>query len=713
MFEPDSIKKVLYTVQAFDPIKIDGILNEAIWNQVKTSPQFTQIDPYQGEVPNHKTDVKVIYDKKYLYFGVTCYDSLGKAAIRATDFKRDFNFQTHDLITLCIDGFKDERNAMSFAVNPYGVQRDYLSFDALYYDIEWDGYWITRTSRTDTGWIAEIAIPWKTLRYPETNEEIQDWGFQLYRNRRKTYEISAFSEFPRSFGAARMDYAGLVKGLKPPPPSTNIRIRPYALTSYTNKSSSGSNAATIDRSSKIGGDLKWAINSNDVVDFTLNTDFAQADVDRFINNTSRFSVFFPERRQFFLENASLFGINVGPAGVSGGRMRIQPFFSRSIGLDDNGRQIPIDVGTRYVHRSSTRNYGGMLIRQRQDSLNPATNFFVGRFSENFGQQSRVGGLITVKNQETGTNTTGSLDAFIRIGNSHSINSIVSFSNTSNTQETGMSAIAQYFYSNNKWKVWWTESYVSQNYNPEMGFISRSDVIGTTPGAIRYFRGEKLPLKKWIRAFEPSVLGEFYHHASTGKLIERRLYTYPIYFNLQNGGYLGYGFNSFYQNLSTDFSPLGANIPFGEYTYIQQDLYGSTDPSKKLVGAVNYSWGSYFNGKSTSTNFRLSFIPIPHISIASSFNRIKFDNVGSSDELIKADIFSLECRFAINPRIQLITIYQRNTQNDLENFNLRFSWEYRPLSYIYIVYNKRAFQDATEVRLSEDQVIGKISYLRQF
>ncbi|MEM8889346.1 MAG: DUF5916 domain-containing protein, partial [Bacteroidota bacterium] len=496
MIQPDSIKKELEALEVEENIKVDGKLSEAAWQKVKPSPRFTQVDPYQGNDPNFETKIKVLYNQKYLYLGVICLDSLGKDAIRATDFKRDFNFRTHDLITLCFDGFNDERNAMSIAVNPYGVQRDYLSFDALYFDIEWDGLWRTRTTRTDSGWVAEIAIPWKTLRYPKTDAKTQDWGFQLYRNRRLTNEITAFSEFPRAFGAARMDYAGKLTNLQPPPPSPNIQVKPYALTAYNRYLGPNGNRAMEDTDFKVGGELKWAITPKDVLDLTINTDFAQADVDRQVNNTSRFSVFFPERRQFFLENASLFGINVGPStGGSGEALRIQPFFSRRIGLNDDGSPIPIDFGGRFVHRSSSQNYGGMMIRQRASGNSPMTDFLIGRFSQNLGKQSRIGGLGTVKHNANNTNVSGTLDAFIRLDKSHSINTLLSYAGTNNGGRQGFAGIAQYLYSTNKWQGWLTQSVISQNYNPELGFISRSNVISTTPGIVRFFRGEKLPFKK--------------------------------------------------------------------------------------------------------------------------------------------------------------------------------------------------------------------------
>jgi len=714
LIQPDSVKKVLEALEVKESIKVDGKLIESAWQKVKPSPRFTQVDPYQGADPNFDTKIKVLYNQKYLYLGVICLDSLGKSAIRATDFKRDFNFQTHDLITLCFDGFNDERNAMSIAVNPYGVQRDYLSFDALYYDIEWDGLWRTRTSRTDTGWVAEIAIPWKTLRYPRTNEAIQDWGFQLYRNRRLTNEITAFSEFPRAFGAARMDYAGKLTNLQPPPPSPNIQIKPYVLTAYNRYQGPNPNRAPENTDFKLGGELKWAITPKDVLDVTINTDFAQVDVDRQVNNTSRFSVFFPERRQFFLENASLFGINVGPSnGGAGEAIRIQPFFSRRIGLNSDGSPIPLDFGGRFVHRSATRNYGGMMIRQQASELSPTTHFLIGRFSENLGKQSRIGGLTTIKHSEVNTNTSGTIDAFIRLNKAHSINTLVSYAGTNRGGRQGFAGIAQYQYSTNKWRGWWTQSMISQNFNPEVGFISRSDIIGTTPGVIRFFRGEKLPFKKWLRAFEPSASAQFYHQASTGQLVERQYRFWPLYLNFQGGGYLGYGFNAQFQQLTNPFQPLGITIPKGEYNYIQQTILVSTDRSKKLNASGTVSWGTYFDGKLSTINLNLRFSPIPHIALGARFNRNHFQKVGEDQITKMVDLFGMEGRFAINPRLQLSTFFQYNSSNDLYNINVRFSWEYQPLSFIYIVYNRRDFGLSFIDRQLENQVIGKISYLKQF
>ncbi len=714
VFKPDSIKREIRAVKISSSLRVDGLMNDAEWQRATPSPAFTQIEPFQGKAPNHNTQVKVLYNKQFLYFGIFSRDSLGKKAIRATDFKRDFSYLQHDLVALSFDGFNDQRNAIVLATNAYGVQRDFLSFDDLYYDIDWDALWRVRTARTDSGWVAEMAIPWQTLRYPKTADSVQTWGFNLSRNRRLTNEISAFSPYPRSFSSFRMDYAGRLTNLQPPPPRANVRVQPYFLTSFDQYSSNLPGSDARETSVKLGGEIKWAINPNTVLDLTTNTDFAQADADRQVNNVSRFSVFFPERRQFFLENASLFGVGISKnLDDSGGNMRIQPFFSRRIGLDDTGKPIPIEVGARFVSRSDKRNIGAILMRQRGNDSSPETNFFVGRFSENFGQQNRIGGLITIKNQPTGSNIVSTVDGFVRLAESHSLNTLLSHSISTHTGQQGFSGYAQYFYVNNQFKVWWTQSVVTKGYNPELGFVSRNDVVGTTPGIFYWYRGKRLPFKHWLRAWEPSVFPEFYHQISTGKLIERVWTIYPLWLNLQSGAYFGYSLNPTFQRLTDPFEPLGVRIKPGEYNYLRHQIYASTDPSRMLNLQVIYYWGSYFDGKLNSGDWTLQFAPIPHVSISGRFNRNQFIEVGDQKTTTTVDLYSIEGRFAVNPRLQLIGFYQKNAENNANNYNIRLSWEYKPLSYIYVVYNRQGFNPSPQRIDTENHLIAKISYLKQF
>ncbi len=713
VFKPETLRKEIIATSFNGSLKIDGNLDEKEWRLSYSTSRFIQVEPMQGQLPHFATDVKILYNKQNLFFGIFCHDSLGKKAIRATDFKRDFNIRQHDHIGLSFDGFNDQRNSMALSSNAYGVQRDLLNFDDVFTDLDWDGLWKVRTTRTDSGWYAEIAIPWQTLRYPKTNDSIQQWGFNIYRNRRLSNEGSAFSPYPRSFTFMRMAYSGLLKNLQPPPPKPNVRIQPYILTSYDKYTGFAASVDPEETNLRYGGDIKWAINPNTILDLTFNTDFAQADADRQVNNVTRFSVFFPERRQFFLENASLFGAGVQTAeDMSGGNMRIRPFFSRRIGLDNSGNPIPIDAGGRFVYRSSKKNFGAMIMRQRKSDNMPGTNFFVGRYSQNIGKQNRIGALVTVKDNKDGSNVVSAVDGFFRMGESHSLNTMLVHSTTSITGKQGFSGYAQYYYTSNQWKFWWTQSFVTKDFNPELGFVSRNDVIGTTPGFNWYYRGNKLPFPKLIRAFEPSLWYEMYHKASTGKLTERQILFNPVWFNFQKGGFIGYIMNHYYQRLTEPFSPLGITLVAGDYTYINHQVYYGSDQSSPVSISFNGSFGKYYNGKLNSGNFTMNVSPSPHFNLTGQYNMNHFKNVGTPAITKNVNLFSLSARLALNPRVQLIGFYQKNSENNQSNYNVRFSWEYQPLSYFYVVFNHRGFDNVFQKRQTEDHSIIKLSYLKQ-
>jgi hypothetical protein len=398
---------------------------------------------------------------------------------------------------------------------------------------------------------------------------------------------------------------------------------------------------------------------------------------------------------------------------SGGFMHIEPFFSRTIGLDSTGNPISIVGGGRFVHRSSKRNYGAIVMRQEETDNSPATNFFVGRYSQNFGEQNRIGALVTIKNTSLSSNIENTIDGFFRLGESQSLNTILTHSITTGTNKQGFAGFAQYYNSTNHYKIWLTQSVVTKNFDPEMGFVSRSDVIGTTPGMNWYYRGKILPFKKILRAFEPGFLPEFYWQASTSKFIERSLYLWPIWLNFQSGGYFGYSITPIFKKLTDSFTPLGVIIKPGDYHFLQQQIMFATDPSKIISLLGYYTWGTYYNGRIQSNDLSLQFAPIPHISLIAEFNRNHFIDVGEPVSNSTVNLYILQGRFALNPRLQLTGFYQKNSLDHSDNYNIRFSWEYEPLSYVYIIYNRGSLMNSQQLKQTEDHAIFKISYLKQF
>jgi len=711
IFQPPVDKlsiSALYTDKA--PV-IDGNLVEDSWQEAVGLTDFIQVEPNQGEKSAFRTIVKILYNDKNLYIGAFCEDLEGRNAIRVPDLTRDFPFRSSDTFAIGIDGFLDKRNSMTFATNPYGTQKDYLSFDDTYFDAEWNGLWKVRTTRTESGWYAEFQIPWKSIRYGKSNDSDSKWGINFIRLRRKSNEISTWSSFPRAFGFNRSEYFGLLTEVEPPEPSTNIQINPYILMDYRETESNG-NQLSSSENFAVGGELKWALNSNTLLDLTVNTDFAQAEADRQVNNISRFSVFFPERRQFFLENASLFGTGLYSSNGGSGNLSIIPFFSRRIGLDGSGSPVNIDGGLRLVHRSAKSNFGILGIREGSEEGVGNNYNFVGRYTHNLGKQNRLGFIATTKVENENSNVVGGIDGFFRLDRTNSISFMALASSDTNTNDMGLGGYLQYRYDSNTLNAWWTEAYLGDQFNPQLGFISRTNIVSTSPGMIANYRGRLLPFREIFRAFKPQIIGNWFHEASSGNLSEREIIVSPFSLEAQNGATLGYSQLFIRQNIYSPLSLLNETIDVGTYDYRRQNVSLATDPSSKVSVTLNYEFGDFYDGNLESLNTSLNLIPIPHLFLKVSFNRNDFTTLGINNASKRIDLYSLEGKIFLNPRFSLNGLYQRNDQNNSDFYNFRFAWEYSPLSYIYLVFNSNRNTIGTNTIL-ERQGIVKVSFLKQF
>ncbi|WP_395618264.1 DUF5916 domain-containing protein [Aquirufa sp.] len=713
VFSPITPRKEFKPLKIERTLKADGYLDESEWSNAPSTALDFQVEPFQGNKASFSSQVKMLYNQQFLYVAAILKDTIGKNGYRAPNLKRDYQFVENDLFGIAIDGFNDKRNALVLQSNAYGAQRDLLAFDDRQFDIDWDGLYRVRTHRSDSSWVAEFAIPWQTLRYPKTDgTKAQDWGINFFRVRRASNELAVWSPHPRSMSPLRMEYAGKLNGIIPPPPTaTNIRFIPYLLQVSGNSQGTEIGNSITDQF-KAGGEIKWVVSPTSVVDFTFNTDFAQADVDLQVNNISRFSVFFPERRQFFLENASLFSSGLAPVNeVIGGSMYIQPFFSRTIGLDANVNPIAITAGSRFVYRSEKRNLGGIFMRQGEGDGDPYANFFVGRYSENFGKQNRIGILATSKSSPTSVQSTGAVDAFIRFNDKFSFNGMGTITQDSQSGDQGLAEYTQFLYNTNFLSAYWTQTLVSKNYNPAMGFVSRRDILSNSQGFEFNVRGNWLP--SFIRNWGPGIYTEVYHSLTTGKIIEQRALSGPLWFELQNGGILGGYVEASVQNLEDTFSPVGIDIKPGSYSYFRKGFFLASDPSAKYSGSTEYGWGGFFNGTLQNVNTKFRLAPIPHVNLGLSWNWNKFENMGAARETKEVNLLILETRLAINPRLQLIGFYQKNSTDNLNSYNVRLSWEYQPLSYVYLVFNSLNYQGTDSTQQKQQSFLAKLSYLKQF
>lgn len=287
----------LVTHEIKTPLVIDGSLDEEAWHTAPIIDGLRQVEPNNGEPARQRTVVKVLFDQESLYVGAILFDDEAKDNLRVPDVQRDFDESDRDYFGVILDTLNDERNAFAFLVNPYGALRDLQAFDDDNYDKDWDALWRANTTRHDDRWVVEMAIEWKTLRYAPGTKRM---GMQIVRSIKRLNEIDGWSPWTRQFSAYRMTYAGNLEGLEPPAPALNLLVRPFATLA---SSLTDPNDALRPN---VGGDIRWVPLPNLTVDLTGNTDFAEVDVDRQVVNLSRFSILFPERRQFFLESASLF-----------------------------------------------------------------------------------------------------------------------------------------------------------------------------------------------------------------------------------------------------------------------------------------------------------------------------------------------------------------------------------------------------------------------
>ncbi len=689
-------------------LTVDGRIDEAEWSLADSVGNFFQVQPIQGAFANPDTRVRILYNSQFLYIAATNYDSLGRAAIRAPDLKRDFDWGYHDTFGISLDPFCDKRNAQIFQTNPFGAQRDLLAFDDEFFDRDWDALWRVRTQRTSYGWTAEMAIPWKTLRYPK---EDSVWNVNFLRIARRKNQYSSWNPYPRSTNSYRMAYAGLVRGLRPPPPSANLRFNPYVLYNTSRSLLNGDRMGTL-HEPKLGGEVKWAISPNTVLDLTFNTDFAQADVDRQVNNLTRFSVFFPERRQFFLENASLFNVGMVES--------IQPFFSRRIGLDGSGNPIPIDAGIRLVSRDLRKSYGGMLVRQRSNDMYPASTFAVGRYSRNFGTQNRFGGIITAKLDDARDtvgamhNFTYSGDAYFRLSNTVFWNVTGSVSTTSE-KASGYSFVSQLQAQHNQYYLYYYQTVISNNYDPQVGFIYDRNIINTDFGGYRIFRKSWVP--RFLRQVDPGGFAHIYHRATDGKFLQAQLELFPLYVITQTGG-AGYAYVvPTWQSLPDPIRILDVPIGRGQYYYARYRFYYGNDQSRKFSFGVQYETGKYYNGRLVSWNLNCRYSPIPQVAFSVNYQHNQIDGLGEAGVSKTTDLVTPQLRLALNPRLQWITFYQYNSAVERGVLNTRFSWEYQPLSFLYVVFNDSRYQQFNTVESRSDVYqnqsgIFKITWMKQ-
>ncbi|MBL8959929.1 MAG: carbohydrate binding family 9 domain-containing protein, partial [Gemmatimonadetes bacterium] len=589
-------ERLLEATPTTAPIRMDGRLDEAAWATARVLTGFRQVEPRQGEPSRHHTEVRVLYDATNLYVGFLAHDSLGRAGVRVRDLRRDFDSRNNDFVGLIVDPFGDGRTAVGMEATAWGAMQDYQVFDGdgSTRNEAWDGQWQVRTHLREDGWSAELVIPWRMLRYPGGADR---WRVNFFRRSRRDNEISAWGDWPRALDASRLEFGGSLGNLRPPASGRDLRIRPFV--SGSDRAPRGGSGTPDVTRGQVGGEVLWAPTPNALVEATVNTDFAQADVDNEVVNLSRFSVFFPERRQFFLEAASLF--DVVPTGGIGARfgvsddLQVRPFFSRRIGLSSEGGVIPVRGGIRFVRQASSGSLGALVMHQGGGSAEAST-FGVMRVSRPVGDVGRFGAMVAARHDQpvrrgaSSTGYVGAVDGFVRFNRTTTASGMFSATGGTGGRDPGVAASATLTYQTSTLAASLTETLVSEDFDPATGFVSRANVFLHQP-TIAY---------DWRPSWKPRAIRRFY------AFFKSNLYTDPDLASLQessteayvdvlfeNGALVYPDIFFITQRLTQDFSPIpGVDIPAGTYRFWRPNVSIGTDQSRKLSAEVRAYTGAF-------------------------------------------------------------------------------------------------------------------------
>jgi hypothetical protein len=701
-FPPPTDPLRVTAVRTRTAMVIDGRLDEPVWQQATPATGWRKNNVDQGAPASAPTDVRVAYDAQYIYVAFVARDSVGVEPPRVRNLQRDFRFDENDVVSVVFDPFRDQRSGQIFQVTPAGNQRDSQLLVGQGIDQEWDVPWRARTTVSDSGWTAELAIPWSSLRYPDG---ARTWGVNFYRGLRRKNEVTTWSPVPRGLSFARTDYAGLLDGLEPPRARTPVQLQPYVRTRVGRFGVPGAAQTAGDA----GGEVKWQPSAGTVVDLTVNTDFAQAEVDRQVVNLTRFSPFFPERRQFFLENRALFA-----AGVAG---RIQPFFSRSIGRGEDGTPVPIAFGARFIRRTSRANSGMLFVRQGRGGALASSDVGVARGTVNLGAQTRLGAMIVgrrdaVDGTDDRLHGTAVVDAFSQLTPTLGVAASVSATQRSLAGGNGVASNVSITQAGRSLYTDLTAEVVGKHYQPEAGFVARQDYGQVATSSFFDLRPSWLPAS--VRSYSPTMTANLIHRASTREFQEAHVAVSPLAVQWQSAASASLGVDVNWQRLDVPFTLVpGIQAPAGDYAFTRATASLGSNPAGVLAWSLSGSAGRYFDGALVRAEGAATWTPDPRVAIRLSYTPNQLRGYGDSSARATTHLVAPELRLAINPRIQLTGFYQYNTAVRQGSLNVRGAWEFAPLSFLYVVWNNRRQIDgllAARGSVPADQLTIKAAYL---
>jgi hypothetical protein len=451
---------------------MDGDLSDSAWQKADVIDQFIQQEPNSGAPGTEKTEVRIVYDSEAVYLSAYCFDSDPKGVVRNTlRFRDDQVWSKDDVVRIAIDTFHDHRKAYIFSINPLGTKQDTQS-DNNQWNPSWDEVWDVRTRVLDNGWTIEMKVPFRILRFPAGGGDV--WGFNIFRQIKRKNETSSWAPMPPNFSMTRAEYYGHIDGITGIESPRNVQVIPYGLFGATRSNGAAGNDHTLEG----GGDLKMSVGSSLSLDMTYNTNFAQVEADDQQINLTRFSLFFPEKREFFLENASVFDFGIN--------QDTQLFFTRRIGLAGN-QPVPIIGGARLSGKAGGFDLGLLTTQTEHSPWAPSTNLSTARIRRNFGQRSYIGGIATDAYSKTQASRAFGADALYWLGRNLRADAFAAVVDDRNVEGRPGTFSGALTYDQDLWAAGFRTLSVDKGFNPAMGYVRRDDIRRHTANLRRSWR----------------------------------------------------------------------------------------------------------------------------------------------------------------------------------------------------------------------------------
>jgi hypothetical protein len=711
------------THRAYDKITLDGQLNEEDWQVINFQSSFFQREPIFGLIASEKTEVAVLEDSSYLYIGIKCYDTDAYGII-ANEMRRDARLTNDDYFEIVIDTYHDHRNGYHFTINPNGARTDATFADeGRSFNSNWDGIWDCATRITDEGWFAEIAIPWKTLRFEEGAKK--GWGVNFGRMIRRKNEYTLWQLISRDAGRMgffRLSQAGDMNGLKTKKAGGNIEAEPYFLGGLAKDFENGSDYTVV---KDIGLETSFALTSNLNLKLSWNTDFAQVEADQEQVNLTRFSLYFPEKREFFLDGAEIFnfgGVSMSGRGSSTSTPRL--FYSRRIGIAD-GNQQPILGGAKLTGKSGAYQIGFINMQTEDFSAfsededrvvdYPAVNYSVVRLKRELFKRSSIG-IMFLNKQENAANVYNrslGIDGIFPITDKFSISSTLSGTidpetKSLNPNNKNLSGNLSVRYDSDLWDFQFYYMSIQENFNAEMGFIPRTN-IRYTSGQTEYTpRPSKL---KSIRQLRYQFSYSYLTDQQNTMLYTRISPSFTLYF--QNSSWISLGLQREADVIDEDWEVReGLIIPKDTYWEWDSYLWVSTNESKDISFRLRSNYGNYYSGDRVSLSPRIEFKNLKNFRADLNFGYTHVSlPVGEFD--IRTIGWRLYYYFSTNLYLKAYLQWKDDreaTDGDrIAVSNILLRWTYSPGSDIYLVYNEGRRIGPTGHRISNRTLLLKTTF----